>query len=132
MRIFGKDIADECQYCGDILQCELFRQGHGIRQERNNITRMFACQMEHNRKREKLNEPETAEKESGAVTPEVKEIYTAIWKIHKKNFKPETDADWEQINRECKLLLKMYDCQFARELIQAMIAEIEHRMKKDS
>ena len=76
MRIFGKDIADECQYCGDILQCELFRQGHGIRQERNNITRMFACQMEHNRKREKLNESKTAEKESGAVTPEVKEIYT--------------------------------------------------------
>lgn len=66
------------------------------------------------------------------MTPEVKEIYTAVWKIHKKNFKPATDADWEQINRECKLLLKMYDCQFTRELIQAMIAEIEHRMKKDS
>ena len=132
MRIFGKDIKDECQHCGDILQCELFRQGHGIRQERSNITQMFACQMEHNRKREKTSGYGDVKEESDIVTPEVKEIYTAVWKIHKDNFEPETDADWEKITRECKLLLKLHENQFARDLIQAMIAEMEHRMKKDS
>lgn len=48
MKIYGKEITDECQYCGDVLQCELFLQGHGIKQERSNITEMFACQMGYN------------------------------------------------------------------------------------
>lgn len=47
MKIFGKEITDECQHCGSVLECELFRQGHGIREERKNIAKMFACQMEH-------------------------------------------------------------------------------------
>lgn len=47
MRIAGKEIEDECTKCGDILECELFRQGHGIHQERNNVTEMIRCQMEH-------------------------------------------------------------------------------------
>ena len=34
MRICGKEIRDECQHCGQILDCELFRQGHGINQDR--------------------------------------------------------------------------------------------------
>lgn len=34
MRIFGKEITDECSKCGNVLECELFRQGHGIKQER--------------------------------------------------------------------------------------------------
>ena len=130
MKIYGKEINDECQHCGEVLQCELFRQGHGIKQERCNVSKMFDCQSKHCQEREKTKP--TFQEESKSMTPEVKEIYTEVWKIHKKNFKPETDADWEQINRECKLLLKMYDCKFARELIQAMIAEIEQRMKKDS
>lgn len=41
MRIFGKEITDECQHCGNILECELFRQGHGIKQERSNIAKML-------------------------------------------------------------------------------------------
>lgn len=132
MKIFGKDIMDECQHCGEVLQCELFRQGHGIRQERSHVAGMFACQMEHSQKRKKFADAAPQEKESRTVTPEVKEIYTAVWKIHKENFEPETDDDWEHIDRECKLLLKMYDCPFARKLLQAMIMEIEQRMKKDS
>ena len=51
MKIGGKDITDECQYCGEVLECELFKQGHGIGQERNNITKMIACQMNHSSKR---------------------------------------------------------------------------------
>ena len=34
LRIANREITDECTYCGNILQCELFRQGHVI----NNIT----------------------------------------------------------------------------------------------
>ena len=31
MKIMGKEINDECSKCGNILECELFRQGHGIK-----------------------------------------------------------------------------------------------------
>lgn len=51
MKIAGKEIKDECQYCGEILQCELFRQGHGIRQARTNIVEMVRCQIRHEEKR---------------------------------------------------------------------------------
>lgn len=51
MKVAGKEINDECQYCGEILQCVLFRQGHGVRQERNNIADMVRCQINHKKKR---------------------------------------------------------------------------------
>jgi hypothetical protein len=47
MKIFGKEINDECKNCGKILECELFRQGHGIGCERTNISEMVRCQLEH-------------------------------------------------------------------------------------
>ena len=53
MKVFGKEIKDECSKCGNILECELFRQGHGIKQERENIAKMIECQMKHREKREK-------------------------------------------------------------------------------
>lgn len=53
MEICGKEINDECSKCGNILECELFRQGHGIKQERENIAKMIACQMKHREEREK-------------------------------------------------------------------------------
>lgn len=53
MRIAGKEINDECTKCGKFLECELFRQGHGIRQERTNVVKMFSCQMKHREKRNK-------------------------------------------------------------------------------
>lgn len=53
MKISGKEIKDECQHCGDILQCELFKQGHGIRQQRSNIAEMLKCQFAH--KEERIN-----------------------------------------------------------------------------
>lgn len=53
MEICGKEIKDECSHCGNILECELFRQGHGIKQERENIAKMIACQMKHREEREK-------------------------------------------------------------------------------
>lgn len=46
MRVHGKDINDECQFCEKILECELFSQGHGIRKERSNIAKMMRCQFE--------------------------------------------------------------------------------------
>ena len=131
MKIYGKEITDECQYCGEVLQCELFRQGHGIKQERTNITEMFACQMDHNRQRDG-NASGMSTQKKNELPEEVKTIYTEVWKIHKGNPNPQSDEDWEQINRECKVLLKMYDCPFAHSLIQVMISEIEHRVKKDS
>lgn len=53
MKIFGKEINDECSKCGNILECELFRQGHGIKQERENVAKMIECQMKHRESREK-------------------------------------------------------------------------------
>ena len=51
MRLAGKEIKDECEKCGEILECELTRQGHGIGQVRTNMTKMVACQMWHKEKR---------------------------------------------------------------------------------
>lgn len=53
MVIANKEIKDECQYCGEILQCELFRKGHGIRCERERIAELVKCQIEHREQREK-------------------------------------------------------------------------------
>lgn len=53
MKIMGKEINDECSKCGNILECELFRQGHGIKQERENVAKMIECQMKHREDREK-------------------------------------------------------------------------------
>ena len=47
MRLAGKEIKDECEKCGEILVCELTRQGHGIGQPRTNITQMVECQRSH-------------------------------------------------------------------------------------
>lgn len=47
MEVFGKSIKDECQYCGEILQCEKFKKGHGIDQERSGVSDMVKCQMRH-------------------------------------------------------------------------------------
>lgn len=129
MQIFGKEIKDECSVCGSVLECELFKQGHGIKQERCNITELFACQMEHQKKREK-NSLSDFEKPKSKLPEDVKAIYTEVWKIHKENLCPVTDDDWEVINRRCETLLKMYDSKFARDLIQAMIRELEGRMRK--
>lgn len=52
MLIFGKQITDECSRCGQVLECELFRQGHGIKCDRQNISKMLECQFEHREKRE--------------------------------------------------------------------------------
>lgn len=129
MQIFGKEIKDECSVCGSVLECDLFKQGHGIKQERCNITELFACQMEHQKKREK-DALSDFEKPKGKLPEDVKEIYTEVWKIHKENPCPVTDDDWEVINRRCETLLKMYDSKFSRDLIQAMIRELEGRMRK--
>lgn len=51
MRVQGKEINDECQFCEKILECELFSQGHGIRQERSNIAKMMRCQFDHEQQR---------------------------------------------------------------------------------
>lgn len=53
MLIAGKEINDECKYCGEVLQCELFRQGHGIKCKRKNIVSLIKCQMEHKEARNK-------------------------------------------------------------------------------
>lgn len=53
MRIMGKEINDECSKCGNILECELFRQGHGIKQERENVAKMIECQIKHREGKEK-------------------------------------------------------------------------------
>lgn len=53
MRIAGKEINDECQYCGNVLQCELFRKGHGIKCKRESVVEMIKCQMEHRENRNK-------------------------------------------------------------------------------
>lgn len=61
MRVMGKEIKDECSHCGDILECELFKQGHGIHCERENITMMIECQMKHRKRREENERVESVE-----------------------------------------------------------------------
>lgn len=43
MQIYGKEIKDECSKCGEVLQCELFLQGHGIKRDRENVTEMVSA-----------------------------------------------------------------------------------------
>lgn len=52
MQVAGKEIKDECSRCSRILECELFRQGHGIKCDRQNIAKMIECQMKHREVRE--------------------------------------------------------------------------------
>lgn len=47
MRIAGREINDECTQCKNMLECELFKQGHGIHCERENVVAMMRCQMNH-------------------------------------------------------------------------------------
>jgi len=51
IKVKGREITDECQYCGKILDCGLFTSGHGINCERNGVTEMVSCQIEHRGKR---------------------------------------------------------------------------------
>lgn len=53
MRIAGKEINDSCLECGEMLQCDLFKQGHGIRCERENVTKMLRCQIKREEERRK-------------------------------------------------------------------------------
>lgn len=51
MKIGRKEITDECEKCGKIFECKLFKQGHGIDCEISNVTDMVRCQFEHLDKR---------------------------------------------------------------------------------
>ena len=51
MKIGHKDIDDECTKCGQMLECKLFRQGHGIGVERENVTEMLRCQFRHEKEK---------------------------------------------------------------------------------
>ena len=51
MRIAGMEINDECTQCKNMLECELFKQGHGIHCERENVVAMMRCQMNHEESR---------------------------------------------------------------------------------
>lgn len=44
-----RNIKDECSRCGEFLECELCRQGHGVRQPRTNIAKMLNCQINHSK-----------------------------------------------------------------------------------
>lgn len=50
-KLGNKIITDECSLCGDLLTCELCKDGHGILRERSRITEMMICQDEHERGR---------------------------------------------------------------------------------
>ena len=56
MEIAGKQINDECTKCEELLQCELFRQGHGIRQPRSKIRQMLERLMRHRERQVLQNE----------------------------------------------------------------------------
>lgn len=47
MKIYGKEIKDECSRCGEVLICKLFLAGHGIHQERTRVAEMIRCQLKH-------------------------------------------------------------------------------------
>lgn len=51
-KIGNKVINDECALCGDILTCELCKDGHGILRVRSRITEMLECQIRHEDERD--------------------------------------------------------------------------------
>lgn len=63
------------------------------------------------------------------MTPKIKEIYTAIWNIHKKYFEPRTEEEWAKLIDEGNKFKIKYNNTFAHQLLWAMMAEIEERMK---
>lgn len=56
MLLGGKEVKDECSVCGNVLSCDLCKDGHGIRRERTNIAQMVKCQLEHQQRRLKAEE----------------------------------------------------------------------------
>lgn len=75
MQIYGKEIKDECSKCGEVLQCELFLQGHGIKRDRENVTEMVSCQMEHQKSRlDKEPKEDLPVKEKCELPPEIMRI----------------------------------------------------------
>nr|DAE32720.1 MAG TPA: hypothetical protein [virus sp. ctFlR8] len=75
MQIFGKEIKDECSKCGEVLQCELFLKGHGIKRDRENVTEMVSCQMEHQKSRlDKEPKEDLPVKEKCELPPEIMRI----------------------------------------------------------
>lgn len=62
------------------------------------------------------------------MTPDVKAIYTEVWQLHKTYFEPCTDATWKELVGKSQDLIKKYNNQFVRDLVQAMMSEIEHRI----
>lgn len=63
------------------------------------------------------------------MTPKIKEIYTAVWNIHKKYFEPRTEEEWTKLIDEGNKFKIKYNNTFAHQLLWAMMAEIEERMK---
>jgi len=51
IEVNGKKITDECEYCGELTECELFRDGHGIGRERCRMVELVVCQRKHKAKR---------------------------------------------------------------------------------
>ena len=52
IEVNGKKITDECEYCGELTMCQLFRDGHGIPdRERSRMVELVVCQRKHKAKR---------------------------------------------------------------------------------
>lgn len=47
MRLGNVYFEDECAHCGQVLECELCRDGHGVGRPRARMTEMVRCQFEH-------------------------------------------------------------------------------------
>ena len=62
---------------------------------------MVSCQMEHQKSRlDKEPKEDLPVKEKCELPPEIKEIYTEVWKIHKECANPKTDDDWSYLIRQ--------------------------------
>lgn len=122
MKIYGKEIADECARCGKVLECELFKTGHGIKCDRANIAEMVECQIAH---ANKYPQEEKQESDGGKMPEETKEIYTGIWQIH-KNFcnRMNSDDDCDELRKTLSRFIKVHDSQFAKDLAQAVMLEL--------
>ncbi len=74
------EITDECTHCGNILQCELFRQGHGIHTERTiNVLQMIASNGNTGRKEKERRQVVKCAKDK--LTPKQKKFceYLRNW-----------------------------------------------------
>ena len=61
------------------------------------------------------------------MNEETRATYTEVWQLHKHFHEIRKDGEWEMLIEKSNELLKRHNSEFARDLVNAMLGEIERR-----